>query len=172
MQCSWAKFVTRPKCDVLDLTYNGRAVTPAMRLICGAGLLLTAMGCGSKLTVVTGAVTLDDQPLAAATVIFMPKNEAQSPAQGTTDADGHYTLEQEAGTEGIQPGEYSVRITTFQPVAEDEDPSSAVKEKVPVRYNVQTELTAVVGEQESKEGAFDYPLISGGEIFQPAPDSF
>jgi hypothetical protein len=131
------------------------------------------MGCGSKLPVVSGTVTLDDRPLPSANVIFMPKDESQSPAQGTTDADGNYTLEQEAGIEGIQPGEYSVRITTFQPASDEEDPLVAlVTEKVPMRYNVETELSAVVGAEESEEGAFDYPLISGGAIFQPEPDSF
>ena len=80
-------------------------VKRAIRCACGTGLLLTAVGCGTKLPVVSGTVTLDRQPLAAATVIFMPENKALSPAQGTTDANGNYTLEQEAGVAGIPPGE-------------------------------------------------------------------
>ncbi|HJN10198.1 MAG: carboxypeptidase-like regulatory domain-containing protein [Pirellulaceae bacterium] len=146
----------------------------AIRFVCGIGLLLTTVGCSSKLPVVSGAVSLDGQPLAGATVIFMPENELLSPAQGTTDASSNYTLEQEADVAGIQPGEYSVRITTFQPASQDTDPATpAIKEKVPARYNLETALNAVVGaEQDSVERPHNFELRSGGEIFQPASDSF
>ena len=142
---------------------------------CGASLLLTALGCGAKLPIVSGTVTLDGQPLAEANVIFMPGDEIQSPAQGTTDASGNYTLEQEAGIEGVQPGEYSVRITTYQPGSQDLDPPvPTVKERVPMRYNLTTELNAVVGgdDQATTENPFDFKLESGGQIFHPPPDAF
>lgn len=150
------------------------SVKHAIRCACGTSLLLVAVGCGSKLPVVSGTVTLDGQPLAGATVIFMPEDEALSPALGTTDANGGYTLEQEEGVAGIQRGEYSVRITTFQPGSQDTDPATpAIREKVPVRYNLNTELNEVVGaEQDSQEKPFNYDLKSGGPIFQPASDSF
>ena len=149
-------------------------VKRAIWLVCVTGLLLTAMGCGgSKLPVVSGTVTLGGKPLVAAAVMFMPEDETQSLAQGTTDASGKYTLEQEAGEEGVQPGNYSVRITTFQPASpDDEPPIPAVKEKVPVRYNLETELNEVVdAERDYVEKPLNFELETGGRIFQPAADS-
>lgn len=146
----------------------------AARFACAVCLLLTVVGCGTKLPVVTGTVTLDGKPLADATVIFMPNDETHSPAQGITDASGIYTLEQEAKTAGIQPGAYSVRVTTFQPRSQAVDPPiPAVKERVPVRYNLKTELKAnVEADQDASEAPFDFELEASGEIFQPAPDLF
>ncbi len=147
----------------------------AVWLACGSCLLLTAIGCGGeKLPVVSGTITLGGQPLADAAVIFLPEDETQSPAQATTDASGKYTLEQDADVEGIQPGKYAVRITTFQPASPDDDPPIlAIKEKVPVRYNLETELSAAVeAEQDSVENPLDFELKPGGPIFQPTSDSF
>jgi hypothetical protein len=147
----------------------------AVLLACGIGLLLTAAGCGGpKLPVVSGTVTLGGMPLVAATVIFMPEDETMSPAQATTDASGGYTLEQEADEEGIQPGKYSVRISTYQPASADEEPPvAAIKEKVSVRYNLETELNAVIdAEHDPDENPVNFDLETGGRIFQPAPESF
>lgn len=146
-----------------------------IRLACGIGLLLTAGGCGgSKLPVVSGTVTLGGKPLSDATVIFMPEDQTRSPAQGTTDSSGKFTLEQEADESGIQPGKYTVRITTYQPGSPDEEPPTPMKkERVPVEYNLETELSAVIdAEQDSQASSLDFKLKSGGRIFQPAPESF
>jgi len=150
------------------------SVTRAFWIAYATGLLLTAAGCGPNLPIVSGTVTLDGKPLADATVIFMPDVESQSPAQAITDAAGNFTLEQEAGESGVQPGEYSVRITTFRPAAPSADPPLvAVREQVPVRYNLETELRATVEPAGSSgENRFDFPLKSGGRIHRPAPDPF
>ncbi len=148
-------------------------------LAVATGLLLIATGCGSKLPVVAGTVTLDGEPLANATVMFLPldelpEHETQPPAQGLTDAAGKYTLEQRAGSDGIQLGDYSVRITTYQPASRDVDPPiPAIRERVPVKYNLETELKAVVtADRSAEEEPFDFPLQSGGPIFQPPPETF
>lgn len=136
--------------------------------------LLTLLGCGERLPSVSGHVTLDGEPLANATVLFMPLDENQSPAQGTTDKQGRYTLQQEEGTSGIQRGEYSVRISTFQSGFQDMDPPiPLVKETVPTRYNVETELKVMIGgELPPGENPFDFALKSGGRIFQPDSEPY
>ena len=149
---------------------------PTLRLGWGAGLLVASLlvaslGCGGKLPVIQGTITLDDQPLPQATVIFLPDDANESPAQGITDENGRYTLEQDAETDGVQLGEYSVRITTYQPGSRDvEPPVAPIRERVPRAYNLETSLRAtIVAKGESN---FDFALKSQGEIFQPEPDSF
>jgi len=70
----------------------------------------------SKLVPVKGIVTLDDKPLADATVAFHPKTkEGFQGAIGTTDASGKYELVTEAGNgktvKGVLPGFYQVTVS-------------------------------------------------------------
>lgn len=149
-------------------------VPHGLYLVCLTGVLLTALGCGTKLPVVAGTVTLDGEPLANATVLFLPQDPVQPPAQGVTNDAGKYTLNQLAATDGIQLGNYSVRIATYRPESRDVDPPiPSVTERVPVKYNLETELNAVVtARRSSAEQRFDFSLRSGGPIFQPLPESF
>jgi hypothetical protein len=83
---------------------------------------LPLMGCGDKKEVsyetepVEGILTLDDKPIAGATVTFIPVTEGQGvSATGTTDESGKYTLTAvgkgagEPGA-GTLPGEYFVGV--------------------------------------------------------------
>ena len=87
--------------------------------------LLAAVGCntGPKVTPVTGKVTLDNTPLAGATVSFSPvKGGTGSAAVGTTDASGVYKLTDMKSTEiggGAVIGDYNVGIVWFKPEAND-----------------------------------------------------
>src|SRR4029453_18299896 len=75
---------------------------------------LALSGCGkSKLTVapVSGTVTLDGAPLAAASVMFQPKDGGR-PSFGVTNAQGHYILEYSMSELGAKVGPCTVRITT------------------------------------------------------------
>ena len=111
---------------------------PAFVLL-GAAL---AAGCAKKTDrlQVTGAVTLDGQPVKAGTVRFTPPAGAgAAPADGFI-TDGRYAVL-------VRPGKYKVEISSTRPkVAQrpagpgnDED-----VETVPARYNLRTELTAEV----------------------------
>jgi hypothetical protein len=53
---------------------------------------ITATGCGGPTTIVTGAVTLDGQPLEKAIVQFQPERENDRPAVVLTDASGRYRV--------------------------------------------------------------------------------
>ena len=79
------------------------------------GLVALACGCSKSdpsLVPVTGTVTLNDQPLASATVTFIPKDGTPGfGGVGKTDAAGRYTLKgSRDDAAGIPPGEYRVVV--------------------------------------------------------------
>lgn len=129
--------------------------------------LLCIIGCGPGYTVhpVTGTVTLDDTPLAGATVTFEPSG-AGKPATGLTDSSGVYNLVdmRPEGIAGAEAGEYKISVHWIPPPAVDlsqatgaglgQDTSksrqitskNAPKSKLPNAYNssATSNLTATV----------------------------
>ena len=93
-----------------------------------------------------GAVRLDQQPLAQATVVFEAPDKQFSFA--TTDAAGKYALQFDSAQRGVAPGPKIVRIRTTGPIGEEAEsiaeegttPPAAAVERVPARYNRQSEL--------------------------------
>jgi hypothetical protein len=130
-----------------------------------AGILLTALliaGCsrGPALVPASGQVKLDGQPLAGATVTFVPQ-QAGRPATATTDAQGNFRLATAQAGEGAAPGEYAVTVLLARykkvpapgTASGEEDMTSGsggpvpeVEVIVPVRYNTPASsgLTATV----------------------------
>ncbi|MBW3597231.1 MAG: carboxypeptidase-like regulatory domain-containing protein [Planctomycetes bacterium] len=135
-------------------------------------VLALTLGCGNQnLGRVEGTVTLDGQPLEGAMVTFSPV-EGGRPAAARTDAAGRYELIYTRDDEGALIGEHQVSITTYDeiPLENDEDEVQVVPERLPTKYNVATELTAVV---ESGSNQIDFDLESAGEdeeIFQPTEE--
>lgn len=134
-------------------------------------LLGTATGCGANpeakplpATVpVSGVVTLNGQPLSAATVIFIPQGQTKgTECQGKTDESGGYRLTQQHGGEGAPPGDYKVVInrllrgdgTPLPP--EGAGAGGIAVETLPRQYSdiTATKLTAVVS-QAGGEFKFD-----------------
>ena len=121
-------------------------------------------GCGGQqypLAPVAGHVQLNGSPLAGALVGFEPvrqgeRLDAGPGSYGTTDAAGHYTLRSLDGDEGAVVGQHRVWIRTFRA---KEGPNGEVimvaPERVPSRYNSQTELTFEVKEGGTEEAIFD-----------------
>jgi hypothetical protein len=98
---------------------SNRAARPAFLLALSLLLagLLTVSGCGPRALVpAQGRVTLDGQPLPDVVVSFHLESGGGLPAQGTTDADGRFTL---AGVDapGARPGTYKVTVTRAERVA-------------------------------------------------------
>lgn len=133
-------------------------------LLCGFGLGLTGCG-GSDLAKVTGKVSYNGQPVAGATVTFMPASGAL--ATGTTDADGQFTLSTVEGEHKV----FITKVTGGAANAENLTPddmkkmqtgdsaASTPKSEIPVKYNSpdMSELTRTVGSSAS-ENQFEFEL--------------
>jgi len=78
------------------------------------GLALSPAGCGDTLKA-EGRVILEGNPVAGASVMFIPESDKGLPAYGSTDADGHFSLSTN-GASGIRPGRYKVTVTKTEQV--------------------------------------------------------
>jgi hypothetical protein len=97
------------------------------------GCLTGIAGCGSGLPPVApvkGTVTWKGQPVAGASVMFMPG--AGRPATGTTDAEGHYRLSAFGETNGAMLGQYKVTITKRVPISDA--PYAPERSEIPPAY--------------------------------------
>ncbi|WP_050986309.1 hypothetical protein [Schlesneria paludicola] len=108
-------------------------------------LLLSVVGCGGSsgtppLGQVTGAVTINGEPLKDALVQFEPTTGRGSSA--ITNAAGKYDLVYVDQTRGALVGEHTVRITTY--VEEDSPAAAKFKESIPKKYNSNSELKKTV----------------------------
>ncbi len=102
--------------------------------VCIAGLLFlfTVVGCGGTkgpaVTVVSGTVMLDGEPLDGASVIFHPTSSSGLAGSGKTSSDGTFGLTTFRATPGagVVPGEYVVTISKEEwpqfEEPEDDDP--------------------------------------------------
>ena len=114
-----------------------------------------ALGCsgadpGPELAEVTGTVTLDNQPLPNARVVFLPEDGPASAAI-TNDA-GEYELMGKSGVKGGVPGKNRVEISTDLDGTRDR-----AKEKALPKYNTASTLEAQV---ELGSNNFDFKLES------------
>lgn len=129
---------------------------------------VSVAGCGGAgsdqpdLGLVKGVISFEGQPLPGASVTFMPVSGR--PASAKTDDAGYYELVYIRNTPGCKTGMNKVVITSMSE-GEDEmelegddvlvDTTKPVKEKVPARYNVKTELKVDV---KPGENNFDFDL--------------
>ncbi len=67
-------------------------------------IALAASGCGAPVSVVSGTVTYDGQPVAQGGITFYPK-DGKGPAVGAEVTDGQYRVE------GIPPGSKMVQVS-------------------------------------------------------------
>ncbi len=135
-------------------------------------------GCGSgapdgpELIPVQGTVLLDGEPLAAATVVFMPvESTPGNGGFGRTDDEGRFTVTYSSGYEGIPAGAYRVSISRRlmpdgSPVAaDDETPpiESPATESLPKPYSdpEDSQLTATIG---AEQMPIEFKLSSDGAI--------
>jgi hypothetical protein len=115
--------------------------------------LLVLGGCGGKthdLAKVSGTVTLDNQPLAEARVVFQPigtgKGNPGPGSSGVTDANGRYSLRAATDAVGAVVGSHRVSITlgTGTTNPDSDQPAKPTRRQLPARYNTNTELTCEV----------------------------
>lgn len=148
----------------------------------GVAAVIAIVGCGGppqsnygsvKLVSAGGTVKLDGTPLPNAVVTFETDDGQFS--YGMTDSAGNYKLRFDSAKDGVIPGKKIVRISTTRkipglnevgPAREPEEmsdeairteTSAASDERVPPRYNQQSELTVEVSPDRTQ---FDFDLAS------------
>jgi len=156
--------------ELIDRLRNRLAEQP--RLTAALGTLVTAIALAiaarlflwlffsspvTPLGLVSGRVTLDGQPLADVTVEFTPAEGG--PSYGLTDGRGRYKLAYLPGQEGATVGEHTVRLTTYNWVTHDDGTKEEVPERLPARYNVDSQLRATVA---GGSQTIDWELRSDG----------
>ena len=146
-----------------------------------AGMILAAAlsaGCESKpqanydylgLVKVSGTVKLDGEPLSSAAVKF--ESEDGQFSIGTTDESGKYSLQFDSEKQGATPGVKTVRISTRVAIGEEEGLEEGgeeeseegaesarpkAEERVPAKYNTESELNRTV--EPGREQTFDFDL--------------
>ncbi|QDU77978.1 hypothetical protein Pan97_50570 [Bremerella volcania] len=123
------------------------------RIVALAPLCLL-VGCfgSDKIVPVSGRVTLDGEPLSGAVVGYEPiaqegDLEAGYGSYARTDDDGRYTLRSLNNEDGALVGQHRVSVST---VVGKEGPNGEIlgltKERVPSRYNNDTQLVIEVPE--------------------------
>jgi hypothetical protein len=136
-----------------------------MAAMCLALLELVLCGCGRtgpELGYVTGVVTLDGEPLPDAEITFHPETSGGSISIGSTNESGDYEMKFTRHREGAMLGEHLVQITTALERFEGGRMIRA-KERVPVKYNQRSELTATV---EPGNNSIDFKLTSDGRVVE------
>lgn len=133
----------------------------------GAALLtmavgLTIVGCGADTggrVPLAGQVTLDGTPLDRGTIEF--HSSGGGSVSGGAIRDGRFEI---PAAQGVTPGSYEVRIYSASESGEvanpDEPPGpeaerQVAQERIPARYNTQSELTTQVGEDGATDLKFD-----------------
>jgi hypothetical protein len=132
-------------------------------------IFVASTGCGGggvddypDIGSVTGTITMDEKPLANATVAFVPADNSRM-SIGATDEDGYYELMYSATIEGAKIGEHTVKISTRRPAGPGEDGEweAGTPETVPNKFNSKSTLKKKV---ENGSNDFSFELTSDGEI--------
>ncbi len=148
---------------------------PRLTCTCGAVLAVSLVafgGCGRQgpdygaldLSSVRGTVTLDDEPLAEALVVF--EAEDQTFSYALTDENGDYDLMFNSEKRGVTKGKKTVRIWSSRRApgtseaggsGDEDDPDAPPdeRERVPAEYNERSKLSVII---EDSSHDFDFDL--------------
>lgn len=136
---------------------------------------LFCIGCGGgsdyvvpELMEVSGTVTLNDEPLTNASVIFTPQpGTSGTGAIGVTDSSGKYTLKHKSDKPGIESGKYYVTFSKWampdgSPIPDGKTAADVeAKDIIPKKYRDVTELGPKnIAEVKAKGDTFDFQLKS------------
>jgi hypothetical protein len=84
-----------------------------LRVLCHltlGGALLGVVGCGTGTSRIEGIVTLDEQPVEGATVIFTPADGNGPSGSGLTNAQGVFQITSGDNKQGLPAGTYKVTV--------------------------------------------------------------
>jgi hypothetical protein len=144
--------------NLLDTNIMNTHTLGARNTVCVCGVALLACvfltGCkpvGPEIASVEGLVTFDGEPLANASVMFIP--QGGRPAIARTDSSGKYVLNFSGG-----------RNSTVAEASEDENgnPIPASKERIPMQYNQTSTLEFNV--EPGTANVANFELKSGGRV--------
>lgn len=122
------------------------------------------VGCAGEsysIAPVSGTVTLDGEPLANASVGFEPIRQGDDivagyGSYGETDENGNFTLKTLHGEDGAIVGKHRVSIRTVSgELGPDGEDVITSEEKLPPRYNSDTELTFEVQPEGTDAATFE-----------------
>jgi len=104
-----------------------------------AVMLFHLTGCGDpgpKLGIVTGKVTLGDEPLEGAAIEFQPLFPEGKIAYSTakTDADGFFEMQYSIDRKGVLVGNHQVQISTQDWEKQPDGSNKVIPERVPKWY--------------------------------------
>jgi hypothetical protein len=136
----------------------------ACQLLLVATVLGGAFGCGQNIDgftyqPVSGRVTVNGQPQTGLKVVFVPQHgrlESGSPSVGVTNEEGLYELKTLDGLTGAAVGDHLVSISSEEI---DPDTQAVVRsERIPARYNANTELRFSVPPNGTEQADFSIAL--------------
>ena len=113
-----------------------------------AAVGLAGCGSGNKLRPVSGTITYQGTPLDTGSVTFL-FTEPPGPAGGALITNGKFEI---AAPRGLEPGTYRVQISSPKGVGERTPEqvatgaSAPAKERIPPKYNTESEVTITVTE--------------------------
>jgi hypothetical protein len=119
-------------------------------LFCAGAVFASLAGCdagGSRRYAVSGEVKFQGKPLDQGAITFLAQDAALGSGGGAQIKDGHYDI---PAAHGLLPGKYRVMVTSATPggvPAPDAPPGPAgplPKDRIKLKYNAQTTLTAEV----------------------------
>lgn len=130
---------------------------------CGAGLglllLIVTGGCSGegggaavKLVPAKGSVKYNSKPIAGASVLFSPAEG--TPAMGTTDKDGNFTLTT-GGRSGAMVGKSKVVISKAPPMIDGKTPGQMTPKDMAAMATQKRSFTKPKGEIPDKYGSLD-----------------
>lgn len=153
------------------MSRRSRLRRAAVVVAIGAALVAGCSRNPFPLAPVSGTVTLDGVPLRSGVVSFQPTasqgSQAGPGSTGPIDERGHFVLVALDGTPGAVVGEHRVRIYSATPgesPRDDSDSSVAMRERVPVRYNYESQLRFTVPSQGAANADFHL-----GTVRPPTP---
>ena len=129
-------------------------------------VIVATVGCGGsefEIAPVSGVVTFNDQPLAKATIRFIPQRQGDSSVVGPssraiTDEQGQFSLKTDTGQRGAVVGPHIVSISTREARMVDPANSDEVEvvteELIPSRYRSPSELRFNVPDSGTSDADF------------------
>lgn len=135
-----------------------------MRIVLLAIVCTVCLGCGSRLSSVTGTVTLDGRPLVGSdklrgTVQFCPEEGRGVNAVGYLDEQGRYSLA--TGSQvGVLPGKYLVSVSATEIIPPKVAGEAGSGRLATPRQYANPKTSGFTADVAPGSNTFDYSLVS------------